>query len=221
MRRTVLDDISLFIDGKRLGSTLMTISKGLSSGVITTFTPSENNPTVLLVTTVNTKRLAGNLALSSVASSRVFIDKVVQPTIDYFSWFSSNPGIATLVNAEEVTKAEPMTILQIFAYIQLESAELSKEALDPFADANAEDSGAGTKEYVHIRVQQRNGRKSLTTVQGLKKEYIYSNILRDLKKEFCCNGTLVQSHVHVYFTARYLRTSRKSFVATVHWLQTQ
>lgn len=36
MRRTVLDDISLFIDGKRLGSTLMTISKGLSSGVITT-----------------------------------------------------------------------------------------------------------------------------------------------------------------------------------------
>ncbi|KAG2250537.1 hypothetical protein Bca52824_080673 [Brassica carinata] len=40
------------------------------------------------------------------------------------SKFSSNPGIATLVNAEEVTKAEPMTILQIFAYIKLESAEL-------------------------------------------------------------------------------------------------
>ncbi|XP_033145414.1 protein translation factor SUI1 homolog 1-like isoform X1 [Brassica rapa] len=98
-------------------------------------------------------------------------------------------------------------------------------AFDPFADANAEDSGAGTKEYVHIRVQQRNGRKSLTTVQGLKKEYIYSNILKDLKKEFCCNSTLVHDselgHVHVYFTARYLRTSRKSFVATVHWLQTQ
>ena len=63
---------------------------------------------------------------------------------------------------------------------------------DPFADANAEDSGAGTKEYVHIRVQQRNGRKSLTTVQGLKKEYSYSKILKDLKKEFCCNGTVVQ-----------------------------
>ncbi|XP_048624607.1 phenylalanine--tRNA ligase alpha subunit-like [Brassica napus] len=61
-------------------------------------------------------------------------------------------------------------------------------AFDPFADANAEDSGVGTKEYVHIRVQQRNGRKSLTTVQGLKKEYIYGNILKDLKKEFCCNG---------------------------------
>ena len=65
---------------------------------------------------------------------------------------------------------------------------------DPFADANAEDAGAGagTKEYVHIRVQQRNGRKSLTTVQGLKKEYSYTRILKDLKKEFCCNGTVVQ-----------------------------
>lgn len=65
-------------------------------------------------------------------------------------------------------------------------------AFDPFADANVEDSGAGTKEYVHIRVQQRNGRKSLTTVQGLKKEYSYTKILKDLKKEFCCNGTVVQ-----------------------------
>ncbi|KAK6793359.1 hypothetical protein RDI58_006812 [Solanum bulbocastanum] len=52
--------------------------------------------------------------------------------------------------------------------------------------------GAGAKEYVHIRVQQRNGRKSLTTVQGLKKEFSYNKILKDLKKEFCCNGTVVQ-----------------------------
>jgi len=51
---------------------------------------------------------------------------------------------------------------------------------DPFAEVNAEDSGTGSKEYVHIRVQQRNGRKSLTTVQGLKKEFSYNKILRDL-----------------------------------------
>ncbi|KAG5551754.1 hypothetical protein RHGRI_009989 [Rhododendron griersonianum] len=65
-------------------------------------------------------------------------------------------------------------------------------AFDPFAEASAEDSGAGTKEYVHVRTQQRNGRKSLTTVQGLKKEFSYNKILKDLKKEFCCNGTVVQ-----------------------------
>ncbi|RRT85664.1 hypothetical protein B296_00008645 [Ensete ventricosum] len=69
---------------------------------------------------------------------------------------------------------------------------LSLNTVDPFADANAEDSGAGTKDYVHIRIQQRNGRKSLTTVQGLKKEFSYNKILKDLKKEFCCNGTVVQ-----------------------------
>uniref|UniRef100_A0A2P2LMM5 Protein translation factor SUI1 isogeny n=1 Tax=Rhizophora mucronata TaxID=61149 RepID=A0A2P2LMM5_RHIMU len=65
-------------------------------------------------------------------------------------------------------------------------------AFDPFAEANAEDSGAGSKDYVHVRIQQRNGRKSLTTVQGLKKEFSYNKILKDLKKEFCCNGTVVQ-----------------------------
>ncbi|KAJ6860084.1 hypothetical protein NC651_036428 [Populus alba x Populus x berolinensis] len=32
----------------------------------------------------------------------------------------------------------------------------------------------------------------MTTVLGLKKEYSYSKILKDLKKEFCCNGTVVQ-----------------------------
>ncbi|KAL3636771.1 hypothetical protein CASFOL_019070 [Castilleja foliolosa] len=64
-------------------------------------------------------------------------------------------------------------------------------AYDPFAEA--EDSGpTGAKEYVHIRIQQRNGKKSLTTVQGLRKEFSYEKILKDLKKEFCCNGVLVQ-----------------------------
>ncbi|WZZ66156.1 hypothetical protein YC2023_077526 [Brassica napus] len=74
------------------------------------FTSSEHNPTVLLVTPVNTKRL---------------VDKDVQPTIDYFNWFCSNPMIANLVNAEEVTKAETKIIRQIFAYIKVESANIS------------------------------------------------------------------------------------------------
>ncbi|XVF27817.1 hypothetical protein REPUB_Repub14bG0141600 [Reevesia pubescens] len=43
-----------------------------------------------------------------------------------------------------------------------------------------------------VKFAQRNGRKSLTTVQGLKMEFGYSKILKDLKKEFCCNGNVVQ-----------------------------
>lgn len=88
--------------------------------------------------------------------------------------------------------------------------------IDPFAEANADDSGAGAKEYVHIRIQQRNGRKSLTTVQGLKKEYSYNKILKDLKKEFCCNGTVVQDPelgqvcpFHNHTTFRHLFGSKK------------
>jgi translation initiation factor 1 len=64
---------------------------------------------------------------------------------------------------------------------------------DPFAgfsDDKASDS-ATTKNYVHIRIQQRNGRKSLTTVQGINKSYDYKKILKALKKEYCCNGTVV------------------------------
>ncbi|MCD7449877.1 hypothetical protein HAX54_001920 [Datura stramonium] len=63
-------------------------------------------------------------------------------------------------------------------------------AFDPFAEANHV-GASGTKEYVHIRIQQRNNRKSLTTIQGLKKEFNYGKILKDLKEEFCCNGNVV------------------------------
>eukprot|EP00249_Psilotum_nudum_P004970 c18466_g1_i1 orf=292-636(+) len=62
---------------------------------------------------------------------------------------------------------------------------------DPFKEVDANSQGTGSKDYVHVRIQQRNGRKSLTTVQGLKKEYKFNKILKDFKKEFCCNGTVV------------------------------
>jgi translation initiation factor 1 len=32
----------------------------------------------------------------------------------------------------------------------------------------------------------------LTSIQGLKKEFNYNKIWKDLKKEFCCNGVVVQ-----------------------------
>lgn len=69
-------------------------------------------------------------------------------------------------------------------------------AFDPLDDAlniTGDDSSVGAEagDYVHIRVQQRNGKKSLTTVQGLKQSYDYKKVLKALKKEFCCNGTVV------------------------------
>jgi len=62
---------------------------------------------------------------------------------------------------------------------------------DAFADAAEQEENTAGVDYVHIRVQQRNGKKSLTTVQGLKKSYDYKKVLKALKKAYCCNGTVV------------------------------
>ncbi|XP_006458508.1 hypothetical protein AGABI2DRAFT_63635 [Agaricus bisporus var. bisporus H97] len=66
---------------------------------------------------------------------------------------------------------------------------------DPFADegdplAGSQDVGS-QNDYIHIRIQQRNGRKTLTTLQGLPKQYDLKKLLKAFKKEFACNGTLV------------------------------
>lgn len=83
---------------------------------------------------------------------------------------------------------------------------------DPFAEAD-EDTGEQRQSqgnYIHIRIQrescsrveslcapcnvvatERNGRKTLTTVQGLPKKFDQKKILRVIKKEFACNGTIV------------------------------
>jgi translation initiation factor 1 len=45
--------------------------------------------------------------------------------------------------------------------------------------------------YVHIRIQQRNGRKSLTTVAGLAIDLDLKKILKALKKTYSTNGTIL------------------------------
>ncbi len=43
---------------------------------------------------------------------------------------------------------------------------------------------------VHIRAQQRNGKKSLTIVEGLTNTLDLKGILKDLKKTLATNGTI-------------------------------
>ena len=45
------------------------------------------------------------------------------------------------------------------------------KGFDPFADAAKGDDDGVQDGLVHVRIQQRNGRKTLTTVQGLSTEY--------------------------------------------------
>mmetsp|Transcript_21691 Transcript_21691/g.31565 ORF Transcript_21691/g.31565 Transcript_21691/m.31565 type:complete len:107 (-) Transcript_21691:143-463(-) len=59
------------------------------------------------------------------------------------------------------------------------------QASDPFAD---KEDDKGSK--IHVRVQQRNGRKCITTIQGLPDDLDLKKITRALKKTFQCNGTV-------------------------------
>merc|ERR1712109_293115 len=66
------------------------------------------------------------------------------------------------------------------------------DKVDPFADAAKGGENDVQDGLVHIRIQQRNGRKTLTTIQGLSSEYDLKKILRACKKEFACNGTVIE-----------------------------
>ena len=46
----------------------------------------------------------------------------------------------------------------------------------------------------YIRIQQRNGRKSITTVQGLATDLNLK--LKTWKKSFTCNGAIVEDEEH-------------------------
>eukprot|EP00922_Rhytidocystis_sp_ex-Travisia-forbesii_P056256 GHVS01083292.1.p2 GENE.GHVS01083292.1~~GHVS01083292.1.p2 ORF type:complete len:120 (-),score=12.17 GHVS01083292.1:433-792(-) len=71
---------------------------------------------------------------------------------------------------------------------------------DPFSNNATKtgevDASGGSSSLVHIRNQQRNGRKSVTTVQGLDKGFDLKKMVRALKKEYSCNGTVIESADH-------------------------
>ncbi|KAL1410989.1 hypothetical protein Q8F55_001933 [Vanrija albida] len=68
---------------------------------------------------------------------------------------------------------------------------------DPFAEAaptKVIEKSVGSKaDKIHIRLQQRNGRKTITTVQGIPDKYDPRKLLKAMKKEFACNGHVVHS----------------------------
>ncbi|KAL6624059.1 hypothetical protein PIROE2DRAFT_66900 [Piromyces sp. E2] len=67
------------------------------------------------------------------------------------------------------------------------------KSYDPFADTGEEETQTKSFDYIHIRIQQRNGRKTLTTITGLPKEISQKKILKEFKKVFACNGTIVEN----------------------------
>ena len=56
----------------------------------------------------------------------------------------------------------------------------------------ADAKGPGAVSDVHIRIQQRNGRKCLTIVQGLPQNLNMKKVTQYFKKVCHCNGTVVK-----------------------------
>ena len=49
------------------------------------------------------------------------------------------------------------------------------------------------REEIHIRIQQRNGRKYITLIEGLSEEVDLKKFLQYLKKSYATNGTILSS----------------------------
>ena len=53
-------------------------------------------------------------------------------------------------------------------------------SVDPFNEP--QESGPSQEGFIHIRIQQRNGRKTLTTVQGIADDYDKKKLVKVCKK---------------------------------------
>eukprot|EP00970_Alexandrium_tamarense_P012491 scaffold2931_cov204-Alexandrium_tamarense.AAC.20 len=83
-------------------------------------------------------------------------------------------------------------ILCCFANIRISltnTINTRSHSTDAFKDA-ADEPGASQGDKVHVRVQQRNGRKCITTVAGLADDLDVKRICKAFKKNFSCNGAL-------------------------------
>ncbi|KAK0254931.1 Eukaryotic translation initiation factor eIF-1 [Friedmanniomyces endolithicus] len=94
----------------------------------------------------------------------------------------------TTTSGSTSTPKQQQPRLELYMSASIENLK----SFDPFAEADEGEGGdKQSQNYIHIRIQQRNGRKTLTTVQGLPKKFDQKKILKVIKKKFACNGTIV------------------------------
>ena len=62
---------------------------------------------------------------------------------------------------------------------------------DPFQNYDFQKDVGVTKNKYHIRVQQRNGRKCITSLDGLEEDLDLKRICRAMREAFSCNGNVI------------------------------
>lgn len=63
--------------------------------------------------------------------------------------------------------------------------------MEPF-DKEFFASSVVTKNRYHIRIQQRNGKKSITTIQGWEDDLDVKRICKAMRTAFSCNGNILE-----------------------------
>lgn len=52
------------------------------------------------------------------------------------------------------------------------------------------------KNIIHIRIQSRNSKKSITSITGLDKDLDFKKLCKYMKKNFKCNGSISENELH-------------------------
>ncbi|KAM3721906.1 GPI mannosyltransferase [Dirofilaria immitis] len=98
-----------------------------------------------------------------------------------------------LITFQEVKKD------RMAASSSIQNLNKPKDAFEQLEDEEGTRQG-----FCHIRIQQRTGRKTITTVQGIAPEYDLKKIVRYLKKEFCSENRMpIQNIMLSKFTMLY------------------
>ena len=50
---------------------------------------------------------------------------------------------------------------------------------------------------VHIRIQQRNAKKTITTIEGLDSSIDIKKLMKYIKKKFNCNGSIIKTEDNI------------------------
>lgn len=68
--------------------------------------------------------------------------------------------------------------------------EIEHLGLNPLMELNDAVLTVGARETIDIRLQQRNGRKTITLIEGLPESFDLKKLLTHFKKTFSTNGTI-------------------------------
>lgn len=63
---------------------------------------------------------------------------------------------------------------------------------DPFQSVEVFQKASVIKNKYHIRIQQRNGKKCITTIQGWEDDLDVKRICKAMRASFSCNGNVIE-----------------------------